>query len=191
MSVAKSRYGRVLLVTLTTASTVAATAGVANASPVGKSQSTDLRRPPVSMAKLSPAPMPTIGQPAPEGSPDAPVAINSLHRSSTNLVSLTWSMKYNGDSDFTLPTNLVSVYKYAGSGSSAITLTDEAAKIRYNPLRADPSQKCICTNTSSIPNDLNKGESATFYEVFMLPSTTRSVTVSIPGYSPAKNIPVS
>lgn len=191
MSVGTSRYGRVLLATLTATATVAATTGAADTSPANRSQSKGFRQLPASLTKLSPTPMPTIGQPAPESSPDAPVTINSLHRSSTNLVSLTWSMKYNGGSDFTIPTNIVSVYKYAGSGSSAITLTDEAAKIRYNPLRADPSQTCICTNTSSIPNDLNKGESATFYEVFMLPATTKSVTVSIPGYSPAKNIPVS
>lgn len=147
---------------------------------------------PVALQRANPAPMPTIGQPAPEKNPNASVTLNSLHRDSVGLVTLTWTMVYNAsDESFVVPPALVSVYKYAGTSASAVTLTDEAGKIRYNPLRMDPSATCICTDMPSIPNGLSKGQSAILNEVYKLPANVNAVTVSIPGYSPAKSIPVN
>lgn len=183
---------RVALVGLVAASAVVATkAPGAQAAESVRSSRSDARLP-VALNRLNPTPLPTIGQPAPEKEPDAPVTLNVLHRDSFGLVSLTWTMAYNGDTpDYLIGPNLVSVYRYAGASASAVSLTDEVGKIRYNPLRMDPSGTCICTDNPSIPNDLNKGQSAVFYETYKLPATVHSVTVSIPGYSPAQNVPVN
>lgn len=192
MPVRRNKRSRALLAGLVAVSTVAATTGAADTATANRNQSAATHRLPVALHKQSLTPQPTIGQPAPEEWPDTPVTINSLHRDSVGFVTLTWTMTYNGDTpDFSISTELVSVYKYAAGTISAITLTDESAKIRYNPLRADPSMTCICSDNSSIPRSLDKGQAATLYEAFKLPANVKSVTVSIPGYSPAKNIPVS
>lgn len=148
-------------------------------------------RMPLVMQRLSPSPFPSIGQPAPEKYPNAPITLNSLHRDSLGFVTLTWTIVYNGDDEnFTVPRDLVSIYKYAGTSASAVTLTDEVGKVRYNPLRLEQSGSCICTSMPSIPLGIRNGESAVLNEVYKLPTNISSVTVSIPGYSPAKNIPV-
>lgn len=191
MPVRMSGFSSVLMVGLVATSTIVATMGPSDRAAASISQVSGTPRLQTALQQRSPAPMPTIGRPAPEKWPDTPAAINSLHRDSSGFVTLIWTLTYNGANDFTLPVEFVSVYKYAPAPFSAITLTDESAKIRYNPLRADPSGKCICTDNATVPNDLNKGQSATLYQVFKLPSNVTSVTVSIPGYSPAKNIAVN
>lgn len=139
------------------------------------------------------SPMPSVGQaPAPEEWPDAPVTLNSLHRDSSGFVSLTWSVRNNGDSQFTLPAQWIStVYRYAPGPSSAITLTDESGKVRYSPLRMDPSGVCVCSDTTKLAASLDHGASAILTETYKLPAQVKSVTVSIPGYSAAKNVPIS
>ena len=188
MPVRTTRCIRAFLAGLVAASAVASTGAAARHATDTAQEDARL---PVAMERLAPTPMPTIGQPAPEKYPDSPVTLNSLHRDSAGLVSLTWTVTNNGDSNYVIPTEFVSVYKYASASASAITLTDETGKIRYNPLRMDPSSTCICTDTTSIPTGLDKGESAVFNQVYKLPTGVNSVTVTIPGYSAAKNVSVS
>lgn len=175
----------------TTATACVTAAGTPAAANVVRSAE-HVTRTPVALQRSGPTPMPTIGQPAPEENPNAPITLNSLHRDSVGFVTLTWTIVYNAsDDNFLVPRDLVSVYKYAGTSASAVTLIDEVGKMRYNPLRMDPSGTCICTDMPSIPLGLKDGESAILNEVYKLPANVNSVTVSIPGYSPAKNISVS
>lgn len=154
------------------------------------------RRPilPVAM-KLShatPAPMPTIGRPAPEKWPDAPVTLNTLHRDSYGAVLLTLTVQNNGDEQYSIPPGWYgAVFKYNAGVFNGITLTDESAKIRYYPLLAKPSGDCVCTVVGKISMVLEHGEYAVVYSVFKLPPNVKTVTVGVPDYSPAANIPIS
>lgn len=184
---------RAFLSTLVAVTAVGATVMAASSSPAKAASTARHSVLPVAM-KLSqtPAPMPTIGRPAPEQSPDAPIALNSLHRDSSGIVSLTWTVQNNADDMFNDPSDWVNgLYKYAPGYDTGITLTDETAKVLYRPLRADPSGVCICTDSSAVERVLDSGDYSIAYEAYKLPAQVKSVTVSIPGYSPAKNIPIS
>lgn len=191
MPTKNSVHIRTLLFALAAILAVASTTETADAASVARRQVSHANRLPVLLQKQSPAPLPTLAQPAPEKWPGSSAKINYLHRDATGLVTLIWTMTYNGESDdFSVPEEMISAYSYNGGYISAITLIDQASKTRYNPLRADPSELCICSYGATVPRTLNRGQSATFYEVFKLPQNVTSATVDIPGYSPADNIPI-
>ena len=139
-----------------------------------------------------PTPEPSIGSAEPEKYPGISVTINSLHRDSSGIVSLNWTASSNGGKQFWANVPWVGdVYKYDDAPASAVTITDEDAKIRYNPLRIDPRQLCMCQTTVNIPALEQQGQSVNLFQTFKPPADVDSVTVNIPGFSPAKNIPVS
>lgn len=195
MSLSSSRPFRGLLTSLTTAATVLSVTvcGPASASLARQPQASSHSLP--ASMRLSPTPLPTIGQPAPEQSPNAPVTLNALHRTESGLVTLTWTITNRGYDNYVPPTEWVGIYDYANVNGNApvsgITLTDEAAKIRYNPLRTDPDRVCICTNPGDQQAIQEKGGSEIMFETYKLPGSVKSVTVNIPAFSPAKNIPIS
>lgn len=139
-----------------------------------------------------PTPQPSIGSAEPEKYPGISITLNSLHRDSSGIVTLNWTATSNGGEQFWANVPWVGdVYKYADAPASAVTITDEAAKIRYNPLRIDPRQLCMCQTTTSIPALEQQGQSVNLFQTFKPPATVDSVTVNIPGFSPAKDVPVS
>lgn len=145
---------------------------------------------PVALWRTAPTPLPTIGQPAPERSPKAPVTLNSLHRSSSGFTTLTLTISNDGYPQMPVPAEWNGDYTYAGGAVSAITLTDEAHKVRYNPLRIDPDQLCVCTDAGELTPMIGKGESYVIYATFKLSPGTSSVTVNLPDFTAAKDIPV-
>lgn len=191
MSLIKSGHIRVFVTALGATAAVlgVTTTGIATASEAWQTPSAP-RILPVSM-KVSPTPMPTIGQPAPEASPKAPVTLNSLHRTQSGLVTLTWTITNNGYSQYQRPVDWVGIYDYANAPASGITITDESAKIRYNPLRIDPDRRCMCTETGNLKGVQEQGDSEILFDTYKIPASVKSVTVNIPDFSPAKNIPIS
>lgn len=192
MPIPASRFVRSLMVGLTVAAAVTAIGSSSAAAGAVPGTPATGRHMALAWAPAGPIPMPTIGRPAPEKSPEAPITLNSLHRDKLGLVSLTWTLTNNDQSNSMddPPSEMMNPYDYSGAKASAITLIDESAKIRYKPLRMDPGKTCICTNRSGIPYTLDNGQSAIFYEVYKLPTNVNSVTVNIPNYSPAKDIAI-
>lgn len=144
------------------------------------------------VAAVKASPQPSLGQPQPESSPNIQVTINTLHRDSSGLVTLTWTIKNNGQEGFlNAASQFTSDYNYEGGTAAGITLTDESAKVRYNPLRAIPSNMCTCTVLAGLPTPLTQGESVVLFEIYKLPNSVSSATINIAGYSPLKNIQIS
>lgn len=139
----------------------------------------------------TPSPLPSIGQAQPEKHPDVQATINSLHRDSNGLVTLTWTVKNNGTESFHPSTEFLSDYAYQGQSSNGITLTDEAGKIRYNPLRMQQSNSCVCNSLSAGPLILDQGDSMYMFESYKLAPEVTTVTINIPGFSSLKNIQVN
>lgn len=191
MPLSENRFARAQMSGFIVAVAVVASGPSAAASAVSASSAaaSHLARP-IALAPAGPTPMPTIGRPAPEKHPDAPITLNSLHRDKLGLVSLTWTLANNDQSESMNdpPSEVVNAYDYVGPTAGAVTLTDESAKVRYSPLRMDPGKTCVCTNGSAVPSTLANGQSAIYYEVYKLPLNVKSVTVTIPGYSPTKDI---
>lgn len=190
MPMIKNRRIRILLACVTIASaavgvSISEPAAVASARPA-RAHAQNL---PVAL-RVSPAPMPTIGRPVPEQSPKAPVTLNYLHRTESGFVALTWTITNSGYDQYTRPADWVGIYNYANASESAITVTDEAARIRYNPLRIDPDRTCMCTDVGSMRVLQNQGQSEIIFEVYKVPENVKTVTVNIPGFSPAKNISI-
>lgn len=191
MPMIKNKHIRMFLTCVASASaavsvSIAGPAAAASAQPV-RAHTQNL---PISV-RFSPTPMPTIGQPAPEQSPKAPVTLNSLRRTESGLVALTWTITNSGYDQYIRPADWVGIYNYANASESAITITDEAAKIRYNPLRIDPDRMCMCTDAGGMRVVQNQGQSEIIFEVYKVPENVKAVTVDIPGFSPAKNISIS
>lgn len=147
---------------------------------------------PVVLRTDAPTPLPTIGRPQPIKSPDIEVTLNSLHRDSSGLVTLTWSVRNTGSDPF-YPNEVFTSdsYKYASPYISAITLTDESAKLRYNPLQTIPSEYCACTNTATVPSPVERDTPLTLYNMYKLPTNVSSVTVEIPHWTAVKNVAVN
>lgn len=139
----------------------------------------------------APTPEPSIGAPQPEKSPNVPVTLNSLTRDPTGIVTLVWTVKNNGNESFYAPGGWQGVYTYAGAPLSGVSLTDETAKVRYQPLRIDPRRLCMCNNPADQPEPLASGDVGQYFQSYKLPNSVKSVTVALDGYAPAKNVPVS
>lgn len=136
-------------------------------------------------------PRPSIGAPKPEQDPAAAITINSLTRDASGIVTLVWTITYTGETQFNTPTGWQSVYTYASAPVSGVSLTDETAKVRYQPLRIDPRRLCMCNSNADQPNPMRPGDIGDYYQSYKLPDTVTSVTVRLDGYAPAKNVPIS
>ena len=141
-------------------------------------------------AASNPPPLPSLATAQPEKWPKIQATVNWLRRSSSGLVTLVWTLKNTGTETFYPSAYFNGLYTtYKGESANGITLTDETGKVRYNTLRLE-SGRCVCTSFSQAPTSIAQNQEITMYEVYKLPANVSKVTVGIPGYSPAKNVPI-
>lgn len=140
----------------------------------------------------APSPQPSIGAPEPEQYPGVPITINSLTRDSFGFATLVWTITNNTNERFYVPSGWQgTTYTYADAPISGVTLTDETAKVRYQPLRIDPSKQCTCNSDFDQVTVMEHGATSYYFQTYKLPMNVKSVTVSMAAYAPAKNIPIS
>lgn len=145
---------------------------------------------PAKAAATPPPPLPSLATAQPEKWPKIQASVNWLRRSSSGLVTLVWTLKNTGTEVFYPSAYFNGLYTmYKGESANGITLTDETGKVRYNTLRLE-SGRCVCTSFSQAPTSIAQNQTITMFEVYKLPANVSKVTVGIPGYSPAKNVPI-
>lgn len=138
-----------------------------------------------------PTPLPTVTQPESTKYQYVHMSINSLHRDSSGLVTLTYTAFNSGPGAYYPNADLVSPFDFRVPSSDKVTLTDEAAKLRYRALQMIPSRNCTCTEVGHVRGGVNQGQQAIFFNTYKLPANITKVTVSIPGNADAKNVPIS
>lgn len=146
---------------------------------------------PKAVQAAEPTPLPTVTQPESTKYQYVHMSINSLHRDSSGLVTLTYTATNSGPGAYFANEDLVSPFSFRVPSSDKVTLTDEAAKLRYRSLQMIPSRNCTCTNLNTVPEAVNQGQQAIFFNTYKLPANVTKVTVSIPGNADAKNVPIS
>lgn len=140
----------------------------------------------------APSPRPSIGAPEPEKYPGVEITINSLTRDSLGFVTLVWTITNNSNENFYVPGGWQGyTYTYADAPISGVTLTDETAKVRYQPLRIDPSRQCTCNSDADQITVMEHGDTSYYFQSYKLPANVKSVTMSLDGYAPAKNVPIT
>src|SRR5690606_32276606 len=94
------------------------------------------------------------------------------------------------DYDSSQPTN--ELYSYIGKGMSGITALDEKNQVRYHPLQ-DDNKICMCSGTYRPVDFITTVEdkkSSPYWSSFMIPEDVSEITLEVPGFKPARNIPV-
>jgi len=123
---------------------------------------------------------------------DVKLEINSLHRDTTGLTTMTWTLTNNGSGRFSVAFTFVApgqLGTYDGVTVSGATLVDSAAKLQYLTLR-DETKGCICTRLNSGKGDLEAGDSVTYFDSYELPSSLSGVDISFPGFTKVTNVQV-
>jgi hypothetical protein len=118
--------------------------------------------------------------------------VHQVDRSqSGNLVTVTWSIRNNGDEResirFTDRT-----YSYGGQYFSGVTAMDTEENTRYHPLM-DGSGACLCSgNTSNeIQIGLQPDEQYSYWSAYPIPNGVENISVDIPGFELIEDIPIS
>ncbi|WP_017622548.1 hypothetical protein [Nocardiopsis chromatogenes] len=121
------------------------------------------------------------------------IEVNQAQRSGdSDYVTITWTMTITGDAVFEAKHNSNNLYRYNDRSVSSVTVTDEASEVRYHPLQ-DTDGFCLCTGNfypSNSIEDVEEGQPATFWNSYMIPQETEKVSLSVPGFAPAKDIPI-
>ncbi|MFF5260650.1 OmpA family protein [Actinomadura viridis] len=124
---------------------------------------------------------------------NARVEIGSLRRSSEGYATLSWTV-FNDDSK-TLNvdrvfTGLSLSEGYFGFGVNGVSL--ENGKLRYRVLRDEDSNGLGSSFTVMNPQvgELTQGESLTLTAMYKIPAEISTVTVDLPGFGKAQNVPV-
>ncbi|MDG4821686.1 OmpA family protein [Asanoa sp. WMMD1127] len=120
--------------------------------------------------------------------------VNGLHRDSTGLTSLVWTLRNDGQTRIAFGAELEKEYFTHGSwrprrgwAAGGVMLVDPAAHIRYEPMYV-ASGACLCSATSANgANDtLEPGESVVLWELYKTTPETRTVEIQVPWKSDAK-----
>jgi outer membrane protein OmpA-like peptidoglycan-associated protein len=122
------------------------------------------------------------------------VTVNGLHRDSSGLVSLVWTVTNNGaemvDVAGAFDANLL---QYEGRTTGGVSLLDRSAKLDYRTLRDDQGV-CLCTSFAfDEKRELNPGESGTYANLFKPAPSATTVDVEIPyddRKAVIKNVPI-
>ncbi|MFW5419765.1 hypothetical protein J0910_24405 [Nocardiopsis sp. CNT-189] len=123
---------------------------------------------------------------------DSYVEVHEAKRSpDSTYVQVVWTIRAR-DGEFLSSHVSNEVYDYVGEGMSGITTLDEKGKMRYHPLR-DDNEICICAGTYRPVDFITTVEdqkSSPYWNSFMIPKNVSEITLEVPGFKPARNIPV-
>jgi outer membrane protein OmpA-like peptidoglycan-associated protein len=116
------------------------------------------------------------------------VEVNSLHRDTTGVTALIWTLRNTGQSQVSFATEFEKDYLLHGSwrptrgwAAGGVMMIDTAAKVRYEPMFAT-SGACLCSSTSGygVMEQLAPGDSVVLWELYKTPPEARSVELQIP-----------
>ena len=118
--------------------------------------------------------------------------INALRRESSGLVALTWTVTNTGSQPLNVSGRFMFNGTYFEGGATVgVNLFDASQRQRYRSLR-DQENHCVCTDFSGVGRTiLNPGQDVTFYNLYKLPPDVTAVSVEIPDYVAAGNVPIS
>lgn len=119
--------------------------------------------------------------------------VHQAERSSEgNLVSVTWSIKNNGNERVVLAWLSDRTYTYSGPNFAGVTAMSEELTTRYHPIM-DSSGTCLCSGKTS--NDFSQrvepGDQIAYWSLFSIPDNVQQLTVEIPNFTPIEDIPIS
>lgn len=119
--------------------------------------------------------------------------VHQVERSSEgNLVSVTWSIKNDGNERVVLAWLSDRTYTYSGPNFAGVTTLSEEFTTRYHPIM-DSAGSCLCSGKTS--NDFSQrvepGEQVAYWSLFSIPDDVQRLTVEIPNFSPIEEIPIS
>ena len=148
------------------------------------------------------SPYPMTGDLASEGTAESNEDISSNlvaeaptaeKNESGNLLSVTWSIKNEGDGDvfFTWPTGTSYMYKDALT-YSGVTVTSSSGDRRFHPVM-DGDNNCLCSGNVSIDfkEHIGAGEKVAYWSMYSVPEDVDAITLEIPGFEPIEDIPIS
>ncbi|MEU0491737.1 hypothetical protein ABZ249_21085 [Nocardiopsis sp. NPDC006139] len=109
-----------------------------------------------------------------------------------NLLSITWSIKNEGNERVVLTWLAGRSYLYTGGNYAGVTVVDSEGASRYHPIM-DNLGSCLCSGSSSstFKKRIEPGEQVTYWSVYSVPGDVENVTLEIPGFEPIENIPIS
>ena len=105
---------------------------------------------------------------------------------------IVWTMRARGGIDYDSSSETNELYRYMEEGMSGITALDEKNKVRYHPLQ-DSSRICMCSGMYRPVDFITTVEdkkSSPYWSSFMIPGDVSEITLEVPGFKPARNIPV-
>ncbi|MFV2197432.1 hypothetical protein [Nocardiopsis sp. LOL_012] len=108
-----------------------------------------------------------------------------------NFLSITWSIKNQGDRSISISWAANPYYTYSGPYYSGVTISDSASN-RFHPVM-DGTGACLCAgNTSSdFRGRVRENEQIYYWSLYSVPADVDTVTVEIPGFEPIEDIPIS
>lgn len=112
---------------------------------------------------------------------------------SGSLLSVTWSIKNEGDSDvrFNWPSGTSYMYSqpvyYSG-----VTTSSRDGHTRYHPLM-DGVSDCVCSGQLSLDFKvlIKPEEQVAYWSMYSVPEDVDAITLEIPGFEPIEDIPIS
>lgn len=123
----------------------------------------------------------------------ATIEVRSAKRSKAgSFTTVSWTVKNDSKTDFKVVDMDNDVYSYGGNEVSGVTLVDEQAGIRYNPLQ-DSERHCLCAGSFGSGEFLayiapdNQG---TYWSSYLVPKDVKKVSLKVPGFNQTKEITI-
>ncbi|MGH3392922.1 MAG: hypothetical protein ACRDOO_28990, partial [Actinomadura sp.] len=118
--------------------------------------------------------------------------VNALRREASGLVALSWTVTNTGSEQLNVSGRFTFGGTYFQGGTTVgVNLFDATKRQRYRTLR-DQNNHCVCTDFTGVGRTiLAPGQDVTFYNLYKLPPEVTAVTVEIPDYVAAGNVPIS
>ncbi|SHI78496.1 hypothetical protein SAMN05421803_10280 [Nocardiopsis flavescens] len=109
-----------------------------------------------------------------------------------NILSITWSIKNEGNERVVLTWLAGRSYLYTGGNYAGVTIVDSNGASRYHPIM-DNLGSCLCSGSSSstFKKRIEPGEQVAYWSMYSVPENVDSVTLEIPGFEPIEDVPIS
>ena len=111
---------------------------------------------------------------------------------SGTLLSVTWSVENEGNTEvyFDWPTG--PSYTYTNIAFSGVTAVTQEGGTRFHPIM-DGQGACLCSGVSSIDfkENIGPGEQVAYWSMYSVPEDVDAITLEIPGFEPIEDIPIS
>jgi outer membrane protein OmpA-like peptidoglycan-associated protein len=117
--------------------------------------------------------------------------INSIHRDSSDLVTLVWTLTNKGTQQVNVAVPFAKYLdlQYKDVSTSGLTLIDPTTKLNYRPLR-DQNGVCLCYQSFLAgKSQLKAGEQVTFSSLYKVPGSVTKIDLQIPFYEASTTIP--